>query len=187
MEKVMSLIQHFPQTSEFEKIVRPHVMKLYRVAYRLCGTVNDAEDLVQDVMVKLYPKRQNLAAIERPGPWLVKVLYRTFIDQRRRVARSPLHLVQTSNNEDDTPLLESIPSEHNNPEELSVNRQMRDRLMRAIDSLNQDQRHLCILHDVEGYTLNELEEILDTPIGTLKSRLHRARANLRNLLQNETI
>ena len=183
----MSLIQHFPQTSEFEKIVRPHVMKLYRVAYRLCGTVNDAEDLVQDVMVKLYPKRQNLAAIERPGPWLVKVLYRTFIDQRRRVARSPLHLVQTSNNEDDTPLLESIPSEHNNPEELSVNRQMRDRLMQAIGSLNQDQRHLCILHDVEGYTLNELEEILDTPIGTLKSRLHRARANLRNLLQNETI
>ena len=84
-------------------------------------------------------------------------------------------------------MLESIPSEHNNPEELSENLQMRDRLMQAINSLNQDQRHLCILHDVEGYTLNELEAILDTPIGTLKSRLHRARANLRNLLQNETI
>ena len=186
MEKVISLIQYFSQTSEFEKILQPYVLKLYRVAFRLCGNPADAEDLVQDVLVKVYPKRQTLAKLENPGPWLVKVLYRTFIDQRRRMARSPLHLLLNSNAEENTSILESIPSDNSGPEEISANNQVRDRLMQAINSLNADQRHLCILHDVEGYTLIELEEILDTPIGTLKSRLHRARASLRKMLQHET-
>jgi RNA polymerase sigma-70 factor (ECF subfamily) len=186
MEKVISLIQYFSQTSEFEKIVHPYILKLYRVAYRLCGSASDAEDLVQDVLVKVYPKRQTLGSLENPGPWLVKVLYRTFIDQRRRMARSPLHFLQNNNDDENNSILESIPSKNSGPEEISENNQVRERLMQAINSLNLDQKHLCLLHDVEGYTLNELEEILDTPIGTLKSRLHRARASLRKILQHET-
>jgi len=186
MEKVISLIQYFSQTSDFEKIIHPYILKLYRVAFRLCGSASDAEDLVQDVLVKIYPKRQTLGNLENPGPWLVKVLYRTFIDQRRRMARSPLHLLQNNHDEENNPVLESIPSENRGPEKISENNQMRERLMEAINSLNSDQQHLCILHDVEGYTLIELEEILDTPIGTLKSRLHRARATLRKILQHET-
>lgn len=186
MEKVISLIKYFSQTSEFEKILHPYILKLYRVAYRLCGSASDAEDLVQDVLVKVYPKRQTLFRLENPGPWLVKVLYHTFIDHRRRMARSPIHLLQNNNDEQNNSVLESIPTENSGPEEISENNQVRERLMRAINSLNLDQRHLCILHDVEGYTLNELEEILSTPIGTLKSRLHRARASLRKLLKHET-
>jgi len=186
MEKVISLIQCFSQTSDFEKILHPYILKLYRVAYRLCGSASDAEDLVQDVLVKVYPKRQTLTSLENPGPWLVKVLYRTFIDHRRRMARSPLHLLLNSHDEENNPVLESLPSTNRGPEEISENNQVREKLMRAINSLNLDQRHLCILHDVEGYTLNELEEILNTPIGTLKSRLHRARASLRKILQHET-
>lgn len=186
MEKVISLFQYFSQTSEFEKIIHPYILKLYRVAFRLCGSASDAEDLVQDVLVKVYPKRKTLVKLENPGPWLVKVLYRTFIDERRRMARSPLHLILQSNDDENNSALESIPTQTSGPEEISENNQLRDRLMRAINSLNLDQRDLCILHDVEGYTLIELEEILETPIGTLKSRLHRARASLRKILQDET-
>ncbi|MBI5559499.1 MAG: RNA polymerase sigma factor [Deltaproteobacteria bacterium] len=162
------------------------MLKMYRVAYRLCGTVDEAEDLVQDVLVKLYPRRRDLENIEKIGPWLVKVLYRTFIDQRRRSSRSPLHLVQNTNDEENYSLLESIPSEDSGPEEISQNIQIREKLLGAISSLNMDQQHICLLHDLEGYTLLELEEILETPIGTLKSRLHRARGSLRKLLQDET-
>jgi RNA polymerase sigma-70 factor (ECF subfamily) len=186
MEKVISLIQYFSQTSDFEKILQPYILKLHRVAFRLCGSASDAEDLVQDVLVKVYPKRQTLASLENPGPWLVKVLYRTFIDQRRRMSRSPLHLLLNSHDEENNPVLDSLPCSNRGPEEISENNQVREKLIRAINSLNLDQKHLCILHDVEGYTLNELEEILDTPIGTLKSRLHRARASLRKMLQHET-
>ena len=145
-----------------------------------------SEDLVQDVLVKLYPKRREIGQVEKIRPWLIKILYNTFIDQKRRANRSPLSLLKTNNKEDGQDILETIPTEHNGPEENTVKNQARLQIMKAINSLNENQRHLCILHDVEGYTLNELEEILDTPIGTLKSRLHRARANLRKLIKKET-
>jgi RNA polymerase sigma-70 factor (ECF subfamily) len=118
--------------------------------------------------------------------WLVKVLYNTFIDQQRRASRSPLRLLRLNYNEESHDILESVPTEQSGPEENSMQSQRRTRLLRAINSLNKNQRYVCLLHDVEGYTFSELEEILDTPIGTLKSRLHRARENLRKLLKNET-
>ncbi len=186
MGNVINILSRFFKPDDFETILNPHLSKLYRVAFRLTRTTEDAEDLVQDVLVKLYPKKDILRDLEKPGPWLVKVLYRTFIDQRRREARSPLFLVRMESNDESPSVLESIVTDENNPEKLSENSQIRDKLLQAIQSLNQDQQHLCILHDMEGYTLNELEEILETPIGTLKSRLHRARANLRIFLQQET-
>lgn len=186
MEKVISLIHSFSQTADFESILRPHMLRLYRLAYRLTGSGSDAEDLVQDVLVKLYPKRRQLLGIEKPGPWLAKVLYRTFLDQQRRNTRSPLHLVaKGQNNEVD--ILDFIASQEKGPEENMEKNETQKRLLAAIASLNQDQRHLCLLYYVEGYTLPELEEILDTPVGTLKSRIHRARASLRNFLDQGTL
>lgn len=186
MGNVINIISRIFRPDDFETVLNPHMPKLYRVAYRLTKATEDAEDLVQDVLVKLYPKRHILKDLEKPGPWLVKVLYRTFIDQQRRQARSPLYLARPENNEEGFSVLDSISAEGNNPETASENSQLRARLLAAMETLNQDQRHLCILHDMEGYTLSELEEILETPIGTLKSRLHRARAHLRNFLQQET-
>ncbi|MFZ5758932.1 MAG: RNA polymerase sigma factor [Thermodesulfobacteriota bacterium] len=186
MGKLLRLLSPFFKPDDFETILSTHLTKLHRVAYRLTRRAEDAEDLVHDVIVKLYPKRDEICRLEKPGPWLVKVLYRTFIDQRRRAGRSPLSLVLHENDNDGSTLLDQVATEENNPERLSENSQLRDKLLAAIHSLNPDQQHLCILHDMEGYTLAELEEILETPIGTLKSRLHRARANLRKFLEQET-
>ncbi len=186
MEKVISLIHSFSQTADFESIVRPHMLRLYRLAYRLTGSGSDAEDLVQDVLVKLYPKRRQLLAIEKLGPWLAKVLYRTFLDQQRRNKRSPLHLVAKGQS-NDIDILDFIASPELGPAEGMEQNEKQQRLLAAINSLNQDQRHLCLLYYVEGYSLAELEEILATPLGTLKSRIHRARGHLRNFLQQGTV
>jgi RNA polymerase sigma-70 factor (ECF subfamily) len=186
MEKVISLIHAFSQTADFEALVRPHLLRLYRLAYRLTGSSADAEDLVQDVLVKIYPKKQELAAIEKLGPWLAKVLYRTFLDQQRRHKRSPLHLLAQAQ-EADCDLLDFIASPGAGPEEISEQEETNRRLQAAINTLNPDQRHLCLLYYVEGYTLAELSEILDTPVGTLKSRIHRSREALRNLLDQGTL
>ncbi|MBU0681876.1 MAG: RNA polymerase sigma factor [Proteobacteria bacterium] len=182
----MSFIHSFSKTADFESIVRPHMLRLYRVAYRLTGNSTDAEDLVQDVLVKLYPKERQLLAIETLGPWLAKVLYRTFLDQQRRNKRSPLHLVAKGANMD-ADILDFIASPQAGPEEGTEQKETHRRLQAAINSLNPDQRHLCLLYYVEGYTLAELEEILDTPLGTLKSRIHRSRDALRNFLNQGTI
>ena len=90
--------QHEPG---FEELVRPHLERLYRLAYRFTGQVADAEDLLQDVLIKLYERRDELTSIEDLGPWLSRVLYNRFVDKQRSYARSRLRLVTTEDSGDD--------------------------------------------------------------------------------------
>ncbi|MEF8794373.1 RNA polymerase sigma factor [Thiohalorhabdus sp.] len=167
--------------ADFEAMVRPHVDQLYRVAYRFTGRREDAEDLVQEVLAKLYPRRQQLETVDQLGPWLTRVLYRQFIDNRRKKAR--LRLLENEAGAADP--FDNMPSEARETETEVLARRDRSRLERALDGLNPDQRAVIVLHDMEGYTLVELSETLEAPTGTLKSRLHRARARLRKILGRE--
>jgi len=75
----------------FEKLVRPHFDRLYRLAFRLTGRRAEAEDLFQDLLIKAFGKLDDLVAIDEPGSWLSRVMYNLFIDERRRFARSRIH------------------------------------------------------------------------------------------------
>jgi RNA polymerase sigma-70 factor (ECF subfamily) len=166
----------------FEAVIRPHLGPLYRLAYRLSGRREDAEDLVQDLLTKLYARRDEFAKVEHPRSWLMRVLYRMFIDQRRQRMRSPLHLVPDTPSGDPESHLERL-STDDGPA-MATERDDRQRiLLDAVARLSEDHRRVLALHDIEGYTLEEMQEIIDCPIGTLKSRLHRARARLRELLE----
>ena len=188
MGNLLDLMSFRSDATRFETMLRPHVSALYRAAFRFAGNSADAEDLIQDVMVKLYPKRDQLATVEKLRPWLMTVLYRTFVDSKRRSDRSPLTLVGNTKygDEEGRDYFESVPSGNPGPGEIMENMLVGGRVKTALAQLGEDQRALCILHDMEGYTLTELEEMLEVPLGTLKSRLHRARARLRKLLSDGT-
>jgi RNA polymerase sigma factor (sigma-70 family) len=173
-----------PPELNFEDLLRPQVDYLYRLAWRFTGSVADAEDLVQDVLIKLYPRTRELLDIERLRPWLARVLYHQYVDSVRRQARSPVVELVSDNESDDNPL-DALPEVKDGPEEHAERSGQRERILRALDRLNPEQRALIAMHDVEGYTLDELETILETPLGTLKSRLHRARQRMRALLPME--
>lgn len=167
----------------FEALLRPHLRPLYRVAYRLTGRREDAEDLVQDLLTKLYARREELGGVERLRPWLLRVMYRQFIDNRRQHARSPLHLVvEPTAGENPADAVAQLAAPDGGPE-ADTEQAARDlTLLLALERLSADHQRVLALHDVEGYTLEEIQVMLDCPIGTLKSRLHRARARLRELL-----
>jgi RNA polymerase sigma-70 factor (ECF subfamily) len=168
----------------FEDLVRPQVEYLYRLAWRFTGSVADAEDLVQDVLLKLYPRTQEMLAIQKLRPWLARVLYHQYVDSVRQRARSPvLQLVADGDGEDDP--LEKVPTTTDGPEEHAERSGLRDLILAALRQLNPEQRAVVTMHDVEGYSLEELETMLETPLGTLKSRLHRARQRLRALIPME--
>jgi RNA polymerase sigma factor (sigma-70 family) len=173
-----------PAELNFEDLLRPQVDYLYRLAWRFTGSVADAEDLLQDVLLKLFPRTGELLEIERLRPWLARVLYRQYVDSVRQRARSPIvELVPDAEN-DDNPL-DALPAAKDGPEEHAERSGQRERILRALDRLNPEQRAVVAMHDVEGYSLEELETMLETPLGTLKSRLHRARQRLRALLPME--
>ncbi len=168
--------------SGFETLVAPHIEPLYRLAYRFCGTQHDAEDLVQELLTRLYPKHQELAGIEQPGPWLKKSLYHLFIDDNRRDIRSPVSLMEDIGLD-----LDSTASDHRDPQHNLERDMSYQHLEKALLTLSLEQRSLIAMHDMEGYSLPELAAMLETPLGTLKSRLHRARARLRAQLSQGSV
>jgi len=178
MNKLISLFQR-RSADDFEQLISPHIERLYRLAYRFCGEVQAAEDLLQDLLVKLYPQRQELGRVEQLSPWLARSLYNHFIDSHRREQRTPFHDAV------DDGILVTMPTNTFNPEHELERSDLQQQLQVALSQLGPEQRALVSLHDIEGYTLQELETMLDTPLGTLKSRLHRSRKQLRDSLQME--
>ena len=170
------------QIAGFEQLLRPHMERLYRLAFRLAGNKAEAEDLFQDVLTKMYVRLDDLAEIEDPGTWLSRVLYNHFVDNHRKYSRRRLIVVAES----------SIPGESvealagdGNPLADAERSDNIIRLEAALAQLSEEHRQVVLLHDVEGYKLHEIHELTGDPIGTVKSRLHRARARLRQILAND--
>jgi RNA polymerase sigma-70 factor (ECF subfamily) len=168
------------QNIAFEKLVRPHFDRLYRLAWRLTGQKAEAEDLFQELLIKAYGKLDDLVKIDEPGSWLCKVMYNLFIDERRRFARRRMHTVEEGEMTGDG--LAGLPG----PDDPEFDQQRHERITRldaALSELSEEHRQIVLLHDTEGYKLTEIQELMSIPVGTVKSRLHRARARLREILE----
>ena len=173
----MKIFNYFSRSKaqRFERQIHPHLDNLHRYASRLTAQPDDAEDLVQELLLSLYRKDINLDSLENATTWLLKSLYHQFIDFTRKQNRNPgLPNTQALDN-----LLANIPDEDSQAEQLAERAALQRQIHAALATLNPEQRALLVLHDMEGFTLGELVPILDVPLGTLKSRLHRARQALR--------
>ena len=173
--------EEHPNGNSFDQLLRPHMDRLYRLAFRLAGNKAEAEDLFQDVLTKIYVRLDDLADIEQPGSWLSRVMYNHFIDNRRKFARQRLVMVEEGGLPGSS--IESMPGDENPEREVERGDTLL-RLEAALAELSDDHRLLVLLHDTEGYKLEEIQALTGHPLGTIKSRLHRARARLRELLAN---
>ncbi|MGH8235966.1 MAG: RNA polymerase sigma factor [Steroidobacteraceae bacterium] len=174
--------------AEFERLLREHVPVLYRSAYRWTGAVDRAEDLVQMLLLRLYPHVAELRELDQVRPWAMRVMYRIFVDQLRRERSSPVQFGAEAALDADAPAGEDAAAWLDpgpGPAELAERQITQERLLRAWERMGEEHRAVLSLHDIEDYTLPELAQIMDIPLGTLKSRLHRARARLRELLVAE--
>lgn len=174
------------KAKRFEQKVQPHMQSMYAFAFRLTGQRDDAEDLVQDVMVKLFPRLEELEVVEQLRPWLNRVLYRQFIDNTRKKGRQNEVSVSTLTDvADQDSFLDSFDSHSQDAFECITQEQLAGTLARVMERLSPDQRTLLLLHDADGWRQEDIAQVLDVPVGTIKSRLHRCRAKLRELLQKE--
>ena len=163
----------------FETLVRPHFDRLYRLAFRLTGRKVEAEDLFQELLIKAFGKLDDLVAIDEPGSWLSRVMYNLFIDEQRRFARRRMHTVEEGFLPGDG--LEGLAGSED-PVRDNQRLEKLKHLDAALAQLSNEHRVIVLLHDTEGYKLSEIHELMGIPVGTVKSRLHRARARLREIL-----
>lgn len=167
------------QSQRFDAIIRDHVLPMYQSAYRLLRNTEDAEDLVQDVLVKLYPRLDEVEGIEALRPWLLRIVYHSYVDILRKRQRSPVTVA------DDAAIF-SVADDSIDPQAIASRGEMATCLSDAVQLLPEDQRALVDLHLIQGYTLSELVSVFDAPIGTLKARVHRIKNRLKKELPNAT-
>ena len=159
--------------------MRPHFERLYRLAWRLTGQKAEAEDLFQELLIKAFGKTDDLMHIDEPGSWLSRMMYNLFIDERRRFARHRMQTVEEGHMSGEG--IEGLPGGHNTA--LDHERYERLKMLdKALSQLSDEHRLIVLLHDTEGYKMTEIQELIGVPVGTVKSRLHRARARLREIL-----
>jgi len=163
---------------EFDLLMRGHVPALYRAAYRWTGDVHQAEDLVQEALTKLFPQLAQLRQIEQIRPWATRVMYRIFVDNLRRMRRSPVSYIGDEEIDAEDPTWD--------PETLAEQALDRDRIAAVWPRLQEQHRVVLSLHEIEGYSLEEVAAMVEVPLGTAKSRLNRARNRLRELLTEGT-
>ena len=163
-------------TPSWEEVARDHGQFLYTVAYRLTGNRDDAQDLVQDVLVRV---QRGLAGYE-PGSlrgWLSRITTNAFLDGVRRKKRRPADSLP------DNPDL-VLPSAPAADQSLAASA-LPDHIQDAIRRLPEDYRAAVVLSDVVGLPYQEIADGLGVPVGTVRSRIHRGRAQLRAALESE--
>ncbi len=156
----------------WETLVRHYQGRVYGIAYHYVANAEDARDLTQTIFVQVYG---NLDGCSDPGhflPWLIRICRNASIDfLRRRKVRPPTN---------DLPVREigNLAFEGANPEQLSVQESRKKLFYRALQALTSLNREVILLKEIQGLTLDEVASTVGAPLGTIKSRLHRARLEL---------
>ena len=162
-----------------EEIIMTNLDSVYSTALRLTKNKNDAEDLVQETCVKAFKHYEQVSSSNKAKPWLYKILMNTFINNyRKKIKDPPLIDIELSES-----LLDHVATIRNlSPEEIALSFILDEEIKDALSTLHVDFRTVIWLSDVEGFTYQEIQEMLDCPIGTIASRLFRARSLLRETL-----
>lgn len=167
----------------FNEELIPHLDSMYNFAFRLTLNEDDANDLVQDTYLKAFRFIDSFEKGTNAKAWLFRILKNSFINDFRRKSKQPSKVdyqeVETYYNSEE---FESEIEATTDLRNETVQELIGDEVANAINSLDVDFRIAIILCDIEGFTYEEMAKILDIPIGTVRSRLHRARGLLREKL-----
>ncbi len=158
----------------WEEIVEQHSARVYRLAYRLTGNPHDAEDLTHDVFIRVFRSLHSY----QPGTfegWLHRITTNVFLDKMRRKQRIRFDALSDER-------AARLPTREAGPEAMYDATHFDDDVQRALDALSPDFRAAVVLCDIEGLSYEEIATTLGVKLGTVRSRIHRGRAQLREAL-----
>lgn len=172
--------------ARFNELLDETYKKVYNMAYRLAGTRADAEDLTQEAYYRAYRSFKDYEGDRPFENWIFRIVTRLFLDllrSRRRRVKAVSYDAPLQRDGGDDNLYFDMADDAPNAEQTMMNTSLSEEMQMALDSLSPEQRTLVILADVENVPYKDIAEMLDKPVGTIRSRLHRTHKLIRHRLE----
>jgi RNA polymerase sigma-70 factor (ECF subfamily) len=168
------------EDSAWEALLKSYSRKIYNLCYRFTGRAEEAEDVTQEVFIKVFQTLKSYHAAQGSfTTWLNRVARNHLVDHYRRARKDRV----TSSLEDELPEAEQQSSPHMEPTGQVESRERREVLQTALDKLSPDLREAVILRDLHDLDYDEIAQVLSVPQGTVKSRINRGRLELGRVLK----
>ena len=168
----------------FDDLMRRYEKKVYNFAYRLCGNYDEANDIAADTFVRIYNALPNFRGDSSFITWLFRITTNVYLDLRKRERARPHQSLEEIIELEETTVSRQIEDTAPKPDELAEMHERTNILQTAINTLPDYQRMMIVMYHTEGQSYEEIAAALDLPIGTVKSRLNRARLSLRDKLKS---
>lgn len=170
--------------SAFDELVRRYEKTVFNLAYRMVGDEQDAMDIVQEVFVKVYQSLSSFRGDSKLSTWLYRVCMNSCLDFKRKNKRVFVSIeepVKVKDNE----IAREVPDPSQGPEEQVESIMLGERVLKILDELDPIYKSVFVLSELQGRSYQEIADIMDVSLGTVKSRLHRARCLIKTMLDAE--
>ncbi|MDW5299263.1 MAG: sigma-70 family RNA polymerase sigma factor [Sedimentibacter sp.] len=169
----------------FEELIKDYKKTAYNIALRVLRNVEDAEDASQEALIKVYKSIQNFNMQSSFKSWMYRIVVNTCIDFKRKKSINVVSIDENIDLGGNIEFQREIADDSNNPDAL-VEQNYNNKLIKdALNKLEDDFKMIIVLRDIQGFSYSEISEILSCNLGTVKSRLNRARKSLKELLERE--
>ena len=161
----------------FETLVLEYEKNVYNIALRMTGNSEDAADMTQEAFIKAYNSLQSFRGDSKFSVWLYRIVSNVCLDFLRSKNRRPTVSLSVEDDDGEDAQLD-VADESQSPELLLDRKLTRDSVRRGLDSLPPDYRHILLLREIQGLSYDEIAQALSLEVGTVKSRIFRARKRL---------
>ena len=166
-------------SSAFEELIKNYERIVYNIVYRMLNDSEDVKDISQEVFIKVYRNLDKFDGKSLFSTWIYKITMNTCIDEiRKRRGKQTYSIDNEMDKEENKKQFANIKT----PEDFYISKENREEIIDAINMLKDEYKKIIILRDINVFEYNKIAEILEISLGTVKSRIARARLKLRNLI-----
>lgn len=169
----------------FEELIEAYQKKIFSFAYRIIGNYEDAADMAQEALIRIYKSIGGFKEQSSFSTWIYRITTNVCLDEIRRRKSKKEYSLDEEVQMDDGQLKRQVMSDDPGPEEVFEKEELRSIVKNAIDKLPEEQKVVITLRDIQGLSYDEIAEVLDCPGGTVKSRISRARQALKKVLSSK--
>lgn len=169
----------------FELLIENYQKKVFNIAYRVIGNYDDANDLAQEVLIRIFKSIGGFREQSSFSTWVYRITTNVCLDELRRRKNKKVISLDEDIQFEDSDIKRQVVSGDPTPEEIAEEKETKDIIHRAINKLSDEHKVVIVLRDLQGFSYEEIARVTKCPEGTVKSRINRARQALKEILQKD--